>query len=658
MDYEFMTISELRIECQKRQIKLKKEYIKRNTLENLLKEDDKIKKVNSPSQPSEKPLFGEPYMSDDDNIVKNNPESPNLYLSKEILVIGFADSGIFPISRTRTLFTGIKDDESLPWIDLTVNKTVPNHTFSSILIMLPGLFFGVDGKEFHAKKLASVLATLKPDGCVKVSAGATLQVHSFNEHLISHGYGCSSTVEKITVKGVETTLNIFRKGESSRNLEVTGKNPSDQLSIEDEYEDPPPPPKRDPGKYSSTNINMVVSQKVSALDRNIFIQFTGITLDQLINEQIPRKEFIDDFVSSIKQLLKYKVVFYKKRLIETQKEYSRIKMKIDKLRIKGVSELAIKEMYPTYEVYAGFIVELEELLNLILSKIKTVNPEEVKKNLEDAINDTEKGLASIIGRQDVKDKIACQLYAFSKSYKTFTEVFNNICMLGVAGVGKTALAKVVAYVFSKSSILATSNIKITSRSELVGQYIGQTAPRTKSVLLTSLEGVLFIDEAYQLTPSDPGRDFGPESITEIVNFLDKYIGMNMVIVAGYEGKMTKDFFPSNEGLARRFPHILVLRKYTHSELTDILIQFIERKSDLVVDDMTGNYLYSVVTYLDGEGVVTNQAGDMLNMGASIVTSVNSSYAVKWKDGNFENNKPILMEGINEYLSPKGMYIME
>ena len=223
----------------------------------------------------------------------------------------------------------------------------------------------------------------------------------------------------------------------------------------------------------------------------------------------------------------------------------------------------------------------------------------------------------------------------------------------------TALAKVIAYAFSKSGILATDTIKIVSRSDLVGQYIGQTAPRTRGNLLETLEGILFIDEAYQLSPDDPGRDFGPEAITEIVNFLDKYIGMSIVIVAGYEDKMTKNFFGSNEGLARRFPYRLTLSNYSISELTDILIRFVERSTEMQIDDETGNYLYSVIEYLDEEhktdDIFSNQAGDMLNFGSSLVKAINGSFKVKWKQGNLENNTPILKEGLQDYLKMKNLY---
>jgi hypothetical protein len=171
-----------------------------------------------------------------------------------------------------------------------------------------------------------------------------------------------------------------------------------------------------------------------------------------------------------------------------------------------------------------------------------------------------------------------------------------------------------------------------------------------------LEGVLFIDEAYQLTPKDAGRDFGPEAMTEIVNFLDKYIGMSVVMVAGYKDRMMEEFFPSNEGLSRRFPYMLELSDYSNKELANILIRNINSRRDQKLDSKTCNYLYSLLCDLreEYEDVFNNQAGDMLNLGSAIVKAINSSFRKRWKEGNLENNKDILLSGVREYASLKGI----
>lgn len=220
----------------------------------------------------------------------------------------------------------------------------------------------------------------------------------------------------------------------------------------------------------------------------------------------------------------------------------------------------------------------------------------------------------------------------------------------------THIAKVLSYVYSKSGILATDNVKIVSRADLVGQYIGQTAPRTQSILLQTLEGVLFIDEAYQLssgstTTNERTNDYGSESITEIVNFTDKYIGMSVIMVAGYENPML-NFFKSNEGLPRRFPYRIILKDYTINELTDILLNFLEAK-DIYISKDIANFLFNLLTLLKEKisDIFMYQAGDMLNLGSSIEKSIHSSYKIKWGD-NIKDDILIIKEGVINFLQIK------
>lgn len=379
----------------------------------------------------------------------------------------------------------------------------------------------------------------------------------------------------------------------------------------------------------------------------------AITLEGLTKE-IKDGDFINSFLSSVQAFLQYKTKFYAKKLKENEQDYARLSAKVKKLKAAGVDHRAIRDSFPMYPFYSCFIAQLKDVINIVSKRAKTLTPATLKTNLLRAINHTKKGFASIVGRDDIKNHLAAVLYSFSKSHKSLIGSFNNICLMGNAGVGKTAIAKVIGYVFSKSGLLATNSVKIVSRSDLVKGWVGQTAPNVRAILFESLEGVLFIDEAYGLTPLDPGNDTGPEAMTEIVNFLDKYIGMNVTIVAGYTRLMKMTFFPSNEGLARRFPIVMELKDYSNRELVNILVRFINSKRDQKLDSKTCNYLYSLVISLKKEYpmIFKGQAGDMLNLGTAIVKSINASFRKPWKEGRLENNKEIIMEAVREYADLK------
>jgi SpoVK/Ycf46/Vps4 family AAA+-type ATPase len=236
-----------------------------------------------------------------------------------------------------------------------------------------------------------------------------------------------------------------------------------------------------------------------------------------------------------------------------------------------------------------------------------------------------------------------------------------MAIMGPSGIGKTAISKVISFVFSKIGILAKGKIKIISpRGDLIAQYVGQTAYRTKAILMDSLESILFIDEVYELARSSSPSDYGPEAITEIVNFLDKYIGLNIVIVAGYEDKTKSGFFDSNEGLIRRFPHQYVLSPYSETELTCILLADLKQRlpPNIQIDSKTEDIIYSLVLKLKedaakiGIDVYSKQAGDMLNLSTSLNKAILGAYTIKWTNEYTDRNIHILMSGFEEFFDSK------
>jgi SpoVK/Ycf46/Vps4 family AAA+-type ATPase len=166
-------------------------------------------------------------------------------------------------------------------------------------------------------------------------------------------------------------------------------------------------------------------------------------------------------------------------------------------------------------------------------------------------------------------------------------------------------------------ILATNKLVIATKQNLIGEYIGQSAPKTRNLLANILEGVLFIDEAYTLTPCDKGNKdtYSEEAIGELINFIDKFIGCLIVIVAGYKDKMNDCFLTFNEGISRRFPKVIDLIPYSSDDMYKIFETFFNETFDIskIFTKKQREFIKSIIAALNNKQVFNNQAGDMLNL---------------------------------------------
>ena len=148
----------------------------------------------------------------------------------------------------------------------------------------------------------------------------------------------------------------------------------------------------------------------------------------------------------------------------------------------------------------------------------------------------------------------------------------HLVFTGPPGTGKTTVARIVARLYAAAGALPGSNFTEASRSDLVAGYVGQTAIKTREVIDRTRPGVLFIDEAYALTPSSE-VDFGHEAIATIVKAMEDYRDRLAVIVAGYEEEM-QYFIESNPGLRSRFKTYINFPDYRSAELTEIFTRMV------------------------------------------------------------------------------------
>ena len=152
--------------------------------------------------------------------------------------------------------------------------------------------------------------------------------------------------------------------------------------------------------------------------------------------------------------------------------------------------------------------------------------------------------------------------------------YMNFLLLGGAGVGKTRLAGAISELFSACGMLVDGRLSTTDASDFIGQYVGESAPKSRAKCLETLERVLFIDEAYSLATIDKQRgefnQYGQEATTAIVAHLSQYKGQQIVIAAGYPKEMIEQFIAINEGMNRRFPRKMFLADIDEKRLVKIL----------------------------------------------------------------------------------------
>jgi probable Rubsico expression protein CbbX len=205
------------------------------------------------------------------------------------------------------------------------------------------------------------------------------------------------------------------------------------------------------------------------------------------------------------------------------------------------------------------------------SHARTVNEVLAESQVESVLDDLERdlvGLAPVKQRiRDIAALLVIDKLRLNLGLQAQTPSL-HMCFTGNPGTGKTTVAMRMAEILHRLGYVRKGHLVAVTRDDLVGQYIGHTAPKTKEVLKKAMGGVLFIDEAYYLYRPENERDYGQEAIEILLQVMENQRDDLVVILAGYKDRMDS-FFQSNPGMSSRIAHHIDFPDYSVDELLQI-----------------------------------------------------------------------------------------
>jgi hypothetical protein len=182
-----------------------------------------------------------------------------------------------------------------------------------------------------------------------------------------------------------------------------------------------------------------------------------------------------------------------------------------------------------------------------------------------------KALQNLVGLAKIKAKAFEIIAHYALNRTPRPADLMHMVIEGPPGVGKTEVGRLLGKVILGLGVLASDKFICARRSDLVGEFLGQTAPRTQAVIDSALGGILFIDEAYSLGHPEKRDSFSKECLDTLNQNLTEKKGQFLCIIAGYEEELESCFFAVNKGLQRRFPVRMTICGYTYTELHDIFL---------------------------------------------------------------------------------------
>ena len=192
-----------------------------------------------------------------------------------------------------------------------------------------------------------------------------------------------------------------------------------------------------------------------------------------------------------------------------------------------------------------------------------------------------RALQNLVGLAKIKAKAFDIIAHYALNKTPAPADLMHMVIEGPPGVGKTEVGRLLGKVIMGLGVLTSDKFICARRSDLIGEFLGQTAPRTQAVIDSALGGILFIDEAYSLGHPEKRDSFSKECIDTLNQNLTEKKGQFLCIIAGYEEELESCFFAVNKGLQRRFPVRMTIAGYTHKELHEIFLLKVAQDNWLV-----------------------------------------------------------------------------
>lgn len=251
------------------------------------------------------------------------------------------------------------------------------------------------------------------------------------------------------------------------------------------------------------------------------------------------------------------------------------------------------------------------------------------KNKSDKFQSGEEELNNLIGLNKVKLMIS-KVKAYAKKNKNLSDFNIHMCFNGNPGSGKTEVARILSRILYENGILQEAKVIETDANGLIGKYVGETGPKTKSIIDQAMGGVLFIDEAYILNDNS-NNSFGQEAIAVLLKEMEDNRGKFCVILAGYRNEM-QHLLLSNPGFSSRIQFYLDFPDYSREELKEIANIMLIKKGYTIHNEI----LDKVLNIIDFEKTKKNYANartlrnilDQIIMNQNLRTENERNYCIE------------------------------